>query len=269
MMTNSLISRSKAGFQSLRSWIVSKGTLGIAITASLTAVAVFVGVGGTMAATGVFPTLQAAPTAGATPTPTATASGSAVPAQAQTGDLPADTPASGHLNGDGLAKLQQSGWVGARFSFTPGGFQLIYAGIISDSIGSNITTRVSFNGGPGGGSTSCGPGRIGQTCPGSTSGTLTYSPYSPSFCLPGGDTYSVTVIGAGINFSESGIIPAGIINCSAAQQSNNSQSSNPVPAAPSAPPAANTSPNYVPPAPPANPSWPSPSAAIPSPAIGP
>lgn len=252
-------------------WLLSKGPTGIAAIALASIVVLFAGVGGTMAATGVFPTYLSSPSASATPSLSSspTPSGNAGPAQTKDGDLPADIPSEGHLGADGLAKLQQSGWVGARLTFYHGGFQLIYSGLITNLTDNKITTRVSFNGGPGGGTNNCGPGKIGQTCPGSQSGSLVYSPNSTIYCLPGGDTYSVSVTGMGINFSESGYIPAGIIDCPAVDQPSGNQPQSPqqVPEQ-QAPPGPWNTPGYVPTVPTSEPSWPSPSAVLPPPTLG-
>jgi hypothetical protein len=112
--------------------------------------------------------------------------------------------------------LIESGWTGVKFNFTNGGYHWVVSGVMSGGTTNNptfIQFNVNINGAVSLPMTFCyhyGFGKQGQTCGMESFGVI--GGYGT--CLPSGDTYVVEVIGGGLNFRETGIVPAGVIDCS-------------------------------------------------------
>ena len=215
-------------------WFIKKSPAFIVLT-SLTVVSVFgLGVGGTLAATGVIPN----PFVSATEAPSEEAiePSSRIPGD---GTFPQQLKGFDSLDElkrnscydsetyaadwECLAKMQKgintisdSGWTGVKFRFIQGGYHMVIGAIPtpgSNESPSFVTSRFSVNGVE---------KNSGQWCwnygswteKGEVCVAQEYGPINASgACLPGGDTYLIEVSGGGVNFRESGLIPAGIINC--------------------------------------------------------
>jgi len=223
-------------------WFIKKSPAFIVLT-SLTVVSVFgLGVGGTLAATGVISNPFVTAT---TAEPTDIDSESNYQTEGN-GSFPLELEeiyggdnsyveicykGTGNLDWQGLSQecldkatrqataLATSGWSGVRYSFFPGVMHLTVSGVQVPGTPSSpafIGINMSINGQPPINSRSCyhygtahRPLVELPTC------GFTWTP--PLFpwlgCLPGGDTYEIWTDGGNLNFRESGIIPPGIIDC--------------------------------------------------------
>lgn len=112
-------------------------------------------------------------------------------------------------------RLIESEWTGTKFNFTEDGIYLVWSGLptvedqqIDISFGVNGGQRFSLN-------SFCTFPREEKTCGSWQSYTIEvgYFDFPNASCKAEGDTYLVTVIGAGLNFSETGLIPDGVIDC--------------------------------------------------------
>ena len=213
-------------------WFIKKSPAFIVLT-SLTAVSVFgLGVGGTLAATGVIPLPFASTTEEVTqpePETVFTPKGDGTLPKEFQGFTGMDQAPKGcydwtnavwdqaclEAGGKRSTALIESGWTGVKFNFISGGYHWVVSGIPS---GGNLDTPtfiaiyVSVNGSQPTHQAFCyhyGYGHKGQTC--GTEGFGVMGGYGT--CLPGGDTYLVEVTGGGLSFRESGVVPAGVIIC--------------------------------------------------------
>ena len=110
-----------------------------------------------------------------------------------------------------LNKLQQSGWVGAKISFYTGGYTAFFSGKSTSKSDTSISYSFFIDGIPSGrGTYNCGYTINGQTCPGTMGG-----PIDSFYCKSGAKNYQLKVWGMGINFDQSGVIPAGTADCPA------------------------------------------------------
>jgi hypothetical protein len=218
-------------------WVKSRGAWGIVTVAGVVSVVLFSSVGVTIAVTGVFPSLVVTPPPTPAPSPVATSSGlptSVATSRPGTSEPPSELnlstdPITGSVGA--APPSADTTWVGAKFYFRSGGYSLLTNGISAGPTGGgNVYEEIIFNGRLiGSGFRTCHTA-LGKGCGGSSSGSLEAS--SGYLCNPGGDTYSIRVWGSGIDFQESGMIPAGIVDCPVA----------PAPPAPVAPaPSASTS----------------------------
>lgn len=219
--------------RSFWSWFVKKSPAFIVLT-SLTVVSVFgLGVGGTLAATGVIPNPFVSATEG--PTEEESEPSGGTPGD---GTFPLEHDGFDNLK-DGFedgcpnapteadilechAKLSKkftgisdSGWTGVRFKFIQGGYYMVYAAVPTPGTSESpsfISSKFTVNGIQKTTGQACynyGSWGRGQVCV-----QQEYSPIDTSgACLPGGDTYLMEVSGGGLNFREAGLIPAGVINC--------------------------------------------------------
>lgn len=214
-------------------WFIKKSPAFIVLT-SLTAVSVFgLGVGGTLAATGVisnpFVSATQAPTEDE-PEPSARIPGDGTfPLEHDGFDNLKDGSESGCSGATTEAAIlechaklnkkftgiSESGWTGVRFKFIQGGYYMVFAAVPTPGTSESpsfISSKFSVNGVQQNTGQACynyGSWGTGEVCV-----TQEYSPIDTSgACLPGGDTYLIEVSGGGLNFREAGLIPAGVINC--------------------------------------------------------
>jgi hypothetical protein len=238
VVTTSLITKAK----SIWGWFIKKSPAFIVLT-SITVVSIFgLGVGGTLAATGVIPNPLVAE---APIEPTSIDSDSTYQPD-DDGSFPRELEdiygaddssvencyrGTGDLDWQGLSKecldlgldryvaLQNSGWTGVTYKFFPGFMHLTISGVQvpgTPESPKSIGINMSINGSYPVGSTGCyhlgtdhRPAVELRTC-----GFNWVTPLFPRLgCLPGGDTYEIWSDGGNLNFRESGIIPPGIIDC--------------------------------------------------------
>jgi hypothetical protein len=250
VVATNLLSRAK-GFWG---WFIKKSPAFIVLT-SLTVVSVFgLGVGGTLAATGVIPN----PFVSAAPLEPTDNEDEQTYAPEGGGSLPKDF--------DGIEKIEDvfgscynrathtvdstdsvddsclgisekrttslmaSGWTGVKFSFVDGGYHYIFAAVPvggTTDTPTFVSIEVSVNGGPptrGGFCYHYGYGVEGKTC-GMESFGLMGTAGSYGTCLPGGDTYLVEIKGHGLNFRETGVIPERVFNCPSVSPTPTTQTS--------------------------------------------
>jgi len=113
----------------------------------------------------------------------------------------------------GPQAMAESGWTGVKYNFSDQSFLFAYMGTYTE--GATLSHSLSINGHLiSGGSGKCVDQGFG-TC--GTSGSMPYSYINirtiPDKCKAEGDTFTIEVVGAGLDFRESVIIPAGVINC--------------------------------------------------------
>lgn len=229
------MSKLLARAKSFWGWFLKKSPAFIVLT-SLTAVSVFgLGVGGTLAATGVisnpFVSATQAPTEDG-PEPSARIPGDGTFPQQYRGfdsleELNRNSctdPETFEVdwvcfaeNSKGITAISESGWTGVRFRFIQDGYHLVMGGIPSPGTYESptfITITFSVNGVQRNTTNTCwnyGSWKKGDVCAGDE-----YSPInSIGACLPGGDTYLIEVTGGSLNFRETGLIPSGVIKCPA------------------------------------------------------
>jgi hypothetical protein len=211
-------------------WFIKKSPAFIVLT-TLTVLSIFgLGVGGTLAATGVIPN----PLVAEVPAePTEIESDSTYRTQGN-GSLPPGFDGFDSLS-DFLEQeicrdpdsdcwkeqtekynaIRDSGWTGVKINFIKGGYRLLIVAVPAPATYESptfITATFSVNGVWRSTSNTCwnyGTWQKGDVCSGEE-----YSPIgSLGACLPGGDTYLIEVTGGGLNFRETGLIPAGSIDC--------------------------------------------------------
>ena len=201
---------------------LKKSPLFISLT-GLTVVSVLsLGVGGTLAATGVLPngfpwtpatepadyeslrTSSPPPADGILPSDVEEPVGSC-PLGASQASCASKLGTSGEKN----QQLINSGWTGVKFSFTEQTIYLVWAANITDD-GVGVNARIEING----------TQQYARWDPCDWKGSKTcgevhqvFITGQPTLCRPGGDTYLVEVVGAGLNFRETGAVPAGVIDC--------------------------------------------------------
>jgi len=210
------------------------------IVISLAGVTVFsvlgLGVGGTLAATGVIPNPFASSASDETSPEELNGSTDQVQPPLGDGTLPSDVGDWGAIGcvssvdeevdcpdefgPDELGRrgnvLIESGWTGVLYNFAGTGF---YSHTIVDaSVRGDLTTKLEINGRLAGSQTThdCKPNEPRGNC-----GTMLNIPFNQrdflltyySLCQPGGDKYVVEASGAGYYFRESGIVPPEVFNC--------------------------------------------------------
>jgi hypothetical protein len=217
-----LLAGLKSRASALWNRFLKKSPLFIALT-GLTVVSVFgLGVGGTLAATGVLPngfpwapatepadyessrTSSAPPADGILPSDVEEPLGSC-----PLGDSQASCVSKLGTSGEKNKRLQDSGWTGVTHSFAEQSVYLVWAAnITSDGVG--VNARIDING----------MNQYSRWDPCDWKGAKTcgevfqvFITGQPMLCQPGGDTYLIEVVGAGLNFRETGVIPAGVIDC--------------------------------------------------------
>ena len=224
-----LLSRAKAFW----GWFIKKSPAFIVLT-SLTVVSVFgLGVGGTLAATGVISNPFVPPTE--VPSAEEIEPSARIPGD---GAFPLDHDGFDNINDGSItvcsnsesqatledchAKLSKkftaiadSGWTGVRFKMIQGGYYMMIAAVPTPGTyesPSFISTKFSVNGVQKNSGQTCfnyGSWAKGEVCVQEEYGPI----HAIGACLPGGDTYLIEVSGGGLNFRETGPIPAGVIDC--------------------------------------------------------
>jgi hypothetical protein len=215
---------------------VRKSPVFIALT-GLTVVSVLgLGVGGTLAATGVIPNLFATSTSDeSSPEELEGSSDQGRPPMGD-GTLPSDIGEWGAIgcmravddtvecpdqtSPDELGKrgnvLIQSGWTGVLYNFAGTGF---YSHTLIDAtVRGDLTTKLEINGLLAGSSTihDCKPKEPRGNCNNMLNIPFTQKDFLRTLyaaCQPGGDRYVVEASGAGYYFRESGIVPPEVFNC--------------------------------------------------------
>ena len=228
---------------------IKRGSVFIGLT-GLTVVGVLgLGVGGTLAATGVIPNPFASSASVESAPETESDYSGQGPLPIGDGTLPSDVGDWGAMgcfsrvdeevnceyptNGDELARrgsaLIQSGWTGTIYNFTKSGFYS--QTLVNVSFPDNVTSKVEVNGRLLASSTihDCkpiAPERFREDWSGHCS-TMINMPFNQkeflltylALCQPGGDTYVVEASGGGYYFRESGIIPPEYFDCPPAESS--------------------------------------------------
>jgi hypothetical protein len=117
--------------------------------------------------------------------------------------------------GGGPSAMAESGWTGVKYNFSDQSFLLAFMGTYT--VGATLFFSLSINGHSIEGSFSKCVDQGFGTC-----GSSFSAPYSainerisslPDKCKAEGDTFTIEVVGAGLDFRESVIIPTGVINC--------------------------------------------------------
>jgi hypothetical protein len=204
---------------------IKKSPVFIVLT-SLTVVSVLgLGVGGTLAATGVIPNPFASSASVESSPETETDDSGQGPAPIGDGTLPSDVGEWKALGCDFSQKdcqeesyrrgnvIRDSGWTGVTYNFSESGLSLWWQVRISTF--EEVRMMFQINGHLVSSSLSpCHPGNAGL-CAGGLNNPLINNMDSPSltWCKPGGDVYLIEVAGGNVNFRETGIIPAGVIDC--------------------------------------------------------
>lgn len=235
------------------SWVRAKGKLGIATASTALAVVMMVGVGTAMAVTGTLPRLSSEPTSSPTTAESNEKETSQAPEVAKSDAASGDQtfPDDGKVltadgaNSETLRQMQKNGWTGMDVAFTAGRFGIVM-GIQPQSLNDTMIngylmvngyTVTTYN-------VRCAKDPNGA-CVQAVMGTLQFNSAMPdALCRAGGDMYEATMSGGGKYIVKRGVVPSGIIDCSA----KNAQPAQPQPQ-PQAP--APTTPTPEPPAPPA------------------
>jgi hypothetical protein len=212
----------------------------IALTGVTVVSVLGLGVGGTLAATGVIPNPFVSSTS--EESSPEELEGSSDQGQPPMGDgtLPSDVGEWGAIgciravddavdcpdqtSPDELGKrgnaLIQSGWTGVLYNFAGTGF---YSHTLIDAtVPGDLTTRLEINGRLAGSQTThdCKPNEPRGNCENMLNIPFTQKNYLQTLyaaCQPGGDTYVVEASGAGYYFRESGIVPPEVFNCPPAE----------------------------------------------------
>lgn len=231
VVATNLISRAK----SFWGWFIKKSPAFIVLT-SLTVVSVFgLGVGGTLAATGVIPNPFAS---SAVPEPTedseelpmtspdeveespgARIDGEWIDCRLVDGvwkftPLPQDCPDETFFE---YPQTVDPDWIGVKYEISKNEISMIAQGRVTTQGSVRgaiwINGRVYFET-----TTYCDASKSIMQLPPTEICRIGYFTYSQDFwnvsvCQPGGDNYLVEVTGGGLNFRETGLIPAGVIDC--------------------------------------------------------
>ncbi len=244
-------------------WFIKKSPAFIVLT-SFTIVSVFgLGVGGTLAATGVIPNPFASSTSDESSPEEL--EGSWDPRQLPLGDgtLPSDVGEWGSMGcvrsvddevdeeldcpdvlvqSDELGRRQnvliQSGWTGVLYNFAGTGFYGYT--LIDATVRGDLTLKLEINGRPAGHATihDCKPNEPRGNCNSMLNIPLNQRDFWVTYfgvCQAGGDTYVVEASGAGYYFRESGTVPPEAFNCPTAKSTPSASPTASPPSTPNAP----------------------------------
>lgn len=215
-------------------WLQAKGRFGVGVASAALAAIMILGVGTAMAVTGSLPNFGSEPTS-----PPVTSGPSEEKTSSGTGGTNSETPAGDQsfpddgkvLTADGansetLRQMQKNGWTGMDVAFSAGRFGIIM-GIKPRSLNDTMLSGylmvngymvTTYN-------VRCAQDPNGA-CVQAIMGTLQYNPAMPNaLCRASGDMYEATMNGGGQNIVKRGVVPSGIIDCSA----KNTQQTQPQP----------------------------------------